>query len=185
MLDNYYDSYGYKMPEHFVTTAEIKKVKFAPANHIEQNLTEIGSFFSETGQETGALSQSPLFYKKGEKKNNGGGGGSWVNPYPDATITLAVSRDFSVRLEEIEEVNGGLPFNRIILRNFPEVESAILNASLNDESVSDYTFNYAGNLHEYSVQAPKSRDMFKLPAKIYINGNLWTTIVANSINEEV
>lgn len=63
MLDNYYDSYGYKAPEHFITTADLKKVKFAPATRVERHLTEVQSFFSETGQETGALSQSPLLMK--------------------------------------------------------------------------------------------------------------------------
>lgn len=30
MLDKYYDSYGYNFPEHFITTAEIKNIKFQP-----------------------------------------------------------------------------------------------------------------------------------------------------------
>lgn len=54
----------------------------------------------------------------------------------------------------------------------------MLNASLNGEQVSDYTLGFLSTRNEYAVQAPSSNDRFILPAKIYINGNLWTTIVA-------
>lgn len=62
MLDKYYDSYGYEMPEHFITMADIKKVQFAPSKTVSVERTEIESFFSESGQGTGDLNQSPLLY---------------------------------------------------------------------------------------------------------------------------
>lgn len=64
MLYDYYDSYGYKMPEHFVTMADIKKAKFAPQKRVSRKLTELHSFFTEEGQETTDLNQSPLLMKK-------------------------------------------------------------------------------------------------------------------------
>lgn len=63
MLDNYYDSYGYKLPESFITMAERKGVKFPPSKTISQKRTELESFFSESGQMTGDLNQSPLLMK--------------------------------------------------------------------------------------------------------------------------
>ena len=63
MLDKYYDSYGYVMPEHFVTMAIQKDVKFNPSKTIEEKKTEIESFFSESGQGIGDLNQSPLLMK--------------------------------------------------------------------------------------------------------------------------
>ena len=63
MLYNYYDSYGYKLPESFITMAERKGVKFPPSKTISQKRTELESFFSESGQMTGDLNQSPLLMK--------------------------------------------------------------------------------------------------------------------------
>lgn len=62
MLDKYYDSYGYEVPEQFITMADIKKVQFAPPKTVSVERTEIKSFFSEEGQGTGDLVQSPLLY---------------------------------------------------------------------------------------------------------------------------
>lgn len=63
MLDKYYDSYGYKSSESFITTAEIKNIKFPPSKTISQQRSEIESFFSETGQGISDLNQSPLLMK--------------------------------------------------------------------------------------------------------------------------
>ena len=64
MLYNAYDSYGYKETQAFITTAERKGVKFKAPKNVEQHLTEIGSFYSEAGQPTGDLNQSPILYKE-------------------------------------------------------------------------------------------------------------------------
>ena len=63
MIYNYYDSYGYKFPEGFITTATQRGVKFLPSKNIPQKRTEIESFFGESGQGVGDLNQSPLLYK--------------------------------------------------------------------------------------------------------------------------
>ena len=46
MLDQYYDSYGYKNQESFITTAEIKDVKFDQPTRVERHLTEVSLFHS-------------------------------------------------------------------------------------------------------------------------------------------
>lgn len=63
MLDKYYDSYGYERPESFITTAELRGVKFAASKTTSQKRTELQAFFSEAGQSTGDLIQSPLLMK--------------------------------------------------------------------------------------------------------------------------
>jgi len=63
MLDKCYDSYGYERPESFITTAELRGIKFAPSKTISQKRTELQAFFSEAGQSTGDLIQSPLLMK--------------------------------------------------------------------------------------------------------------------------
>lgn len=55
MLDQLYDSYGYKPNDKFVTTADQKKLKYPPVKRVSQNYTEIGSFISNAGQPTVAL----------------------------------------------------------------------------------------------------------------------------------
>jgi hypothetical protein len=50
MLDTYYDSYGYKANEAFVTFAEQKDLKYPPVKRVPQEYTAIGSFISNAGQ---------------------------------------------------------------------------------------------------------------------------------------
>lgn len=111
MLDQYYDSYGYKNQESFITIAEIKDVKFGQPTRVERHLTEVESFFSESGQETGDLKQSPLLMK--QQTNGESGGGGWHNPYPDAYMRTTEMKGMpSITITDIGETTI-CPYSRL------------------------------------------------------------------------
>jgi hypothetical protein len=55
MLDEKYDSYGYKANDAFVTLVDQKGFKFNPVKRVPQEFTQIESFISNAGQPTGDL----------------------------------------------------------------------------------------------------------------------------------
>lgn len=91
MLDQYYDSYGYKPSEAFITTAELRDIKFSPVTRVERKRTELQAFFSEQGQEIIDLRQSPLLLKQPVTS-----GHDYANDYltleilEDGTITFSI-----------------------------------------------------------------------------------------------
>lgn len=91
MLDQYYDSYGYKPSEAFITTAELRDIKFSPVTRVERKRTELQAFFSEQGQEIIDLRQSPLLLKQPVTR-----GHDYANDYltleilEDGTITFSI-----------------------------------------------------------------------------------------------
>ncbi len=50
MLDERFDSYGFKEPEQFTSLQMQKKLEYPVPTDIAENLTEVESFISEAGQ---------------------------------------------------------------------------------------------------------------------------------------
>ena len=57
MLGENFDSYGYESQDSFISMSVKNGLKYQKATKVKRKLTEIGSFFSEAGQETGGLNQ--------------------------------------------------------------------------------------------------------------------------------
>ena len=87
MLDQYYDSYGYKPSEAFITTAELRDIKFSPVTRVDRKRTELQAFFSEQGQEIIDLRQSPLLLKQPITR-----GHDYANDY----LTLEILEDGTI-----------------------------------------------------------------------------------------
>ena len=52
-----FDLYGYNGDSAFISMTEKNKLKYQQGANVERKLTELGSFFSESGQETVVLNQ--------------------------------------------------------------------------------------------------------------------------------
>ena len=87
MLDQYYDSYGYRPSEAFITTAELRDIKFSPVTRVDRKRTELQAFFSEQGQEIIDLRQSPLLLKQPVTR-----GHDYANDY----LTLEILEDGTI-----------------------------------------------------------------------------------------
>lgn len=57
MLNVKFDSYGYDGDSAFISMTEKNRLKYKQGANVERKLTELGSFFSEAGQETVVLNQ--------------------------------------------------------------------------------------------------------------------------------
>lgn len=49
MLDTPYDSYGYKFNDNFVTFSDRKNLKYPAPKNVTETLSEVDSFFEQTG----------------------------------------------------------------------------------------------------------------------------------------
>lgn len=52
-----FDLYGYNSDSAFISMTEKNKLKYQQGANVERKLTELGSFFSESGQETVVLNR--------------------------------------------------------------------------------------------------------------------------------
>jgi hypothetical protein len=60
MLDNLYDSYGYKQNESFVSKVDMKGLEFNPVKRVPEEFTEVESFLRNDYQENVDLVQPTI-----------------------------------------------------------------------------------------------------------------------------